>query len=161
MRTALFVVMGLALATGAYGEITKFDDPESGQEVWRLTHDRALRASANYHNTQCWSYTGRYTCYTNWAGGTSKSAAEVHIVDLATGEDRLVGKGLYPRWANNRNWLFYTHWTGQGASTDTGTQTIRYDLDTGEKLVISHGVEVLGGPDSTDTWVLGCQRYRR
>ena len=58
--------------------------------VWRLTHDPVIRDEGNYHNIQCWSPNGRYTCYTHWGGDDGpggKGSAEIHLVDLKTGED--------------------------------------------------------------------------
>ena len=44
------------------------DQPETRNlGVWRLTHDPAVRDYGNYHNIQCWSPNGRYTCYTRFA----------------------------------------------------------------------------------------------
>ena len=83
------------------------------------------------------------------------------MFDLMTGEDRRVDKGINPRWANNHNWLFYCHRTGDGTPPyATGTQVIRYDAGSGEKVVITHGMEGPGSLDSTDTWLYGVQRYR-
>lgn len=132
--------------------------------ILRLTNDVAVRDEGNYHNIQCWSYNGRYTCYTHWTGGNGghgKRVAEVYVFDLLTGEARRVDTGINPRWANNHNWLFYCHWTGDGSkSYETGTQIIRYDVDTGEKVVITHGMEIPGSLDTTDTWLYGVLRYR-
>jgi len=168
-RTALLVTLvTLWLVAGpSAGEVRKFTLDQKGVRnlgLWRLTDDAAIRDEGNYHNIRCFSPNGRYTCYTHWGGDGSpggKSSAEIHVVDLMTGEDRRVGKGIYPRWANNRNWLFYCHWTGDGTPPyKTGTQIIRYDADTGERVVITHGVENLGGLDSTDTWLYGSRRFR-
>jgi len=163
----LAVCFSVPLACRAFGEIHKFtvNQPKARNfGVWRLTNDPAIRDEANYHNIQCWSPSGRYTCYTHWGGSKGpggKSSAEVHVVDLMTGKDRLVDKGINPRWANKHNWLFYCHWTGNGAPPyKTGTQVIRYDADTSEKAAITYGMECPGGTDSTDTWLYGTQRYR-
>lgn len=159
--------IALFLAVQADGEIHRFTLDQPGARnlgIWRLTNDAAIRDEGNYHNIQCWSCDGRYTCYTHWgddknSGG--KGSAEVHVIDLLTGEDRRVDKGINPRWANNHNWLFYCHYTGDGTPPyETGTQVIRYDADTGEKVVITHGMEGPGSLDATDTWLYGVQRYR-
>ena len=168
-RSALFVIaVAVWLVAGvAAGEVRRFTLRQKGTRnlgLWRLTNDGAIRDEANYHNIRCFSLNGRYTCYTHWGGNGEpggKGSAEIHVVDLMTGEDRLVDKGIYPRWANNTNRLFYCHWTRNGQpSTETGSQIIRYDVDTGEKVVITHGVENVGGLDSTDTWLYGSQRFR-
>ena len=161
------LVLLFAWAGTATAEPRKFalNQPEARNlGVWRLTHDPVIRDEGNYHNIQCWSPSGRYTCYTHWGSDNSpggKSSAEIHVVDLKTGEDRLVDKGANPRWANQHNWLFYCHYTGDGRPPyETGTQVIRYDADTGEKVAIAHGIECPGGTDSTDTWLYGTQRFR-
>jgi len=160
---------GLLLWLGgpAVAEIHRFQPRQPGTRnlgVWRLTNDPAIRDEANYHNIQCWSPNGRYTCHTHWAGDDGpggKASAEVHVVDLLTGEDRLVDKGMSPRWANHHNWLFYCHWTGDGTPPyETGTQVIRYNPDTGEKVVITYGMEGPTSLDTTDTWLYGVQRFR-
>lgn len=149
------------------GEIQKFKVNQSGTRnfgVWKLTDDPAIRDEGNYHNTQCWSHDGRYTCYTHWGGSDGpggKGSAEIHIIDLKTGEDRLVGKGINPRWANQHNWLFFAHFTGDGKPPyETGTQVIRYDADTEGKVVIAFGIETPGGLDANDEWLYGTQRFR-
>ena len=161
------LVLLFAWAGTATAEPRKFtlNQPETRNlGVWRLTHDPVIRDEGNYHNIQCWSPNGRYTCYTHWGVDNSpggKGSAEVHVVDLKTGEERLVDKGINPRWANQHNWLFYCHYTGDGRPPyETGTQVIRYDADTGEKVAIAHGIECPGGTDSTDTWLYGTQRFR-
>ena len=161
------ICLGLAASSPCVGQIRKFDPKQPGTRnlgVWRLTDDPAIRDEANYHNIQCWSPNGRYTCYTHW-GGTDgpggKASAEVHVIDLATGKDHRVGKGINPRWANRHNWLFYCHWTGDGTPPyETGTQVVRYDADTGETFAVTHGIETPGGLDPTDTWLYGTQRFR-
>jgi hypothetical protein len=162
-----FVVSFLAWSSPLHADIKKFKLDQTGARnfgVWQLTADSAIREEANYHNTQCWSHNGRYTCYTRWVGTDAvggKSSAEIHIVDLKTGKDRLVGKGINPRWANQHNWLFFCHWTGDGKPPyETGTQIIRFDADSGERVEIVSGMESPGSLDSTDTWLYGTQRYR-
>ena len=132
--------------------------------VWRLTHDPTVQDKANYHNIQCWSPNGRYTCYTHWAGHEGpggKASAEIHVVDLKTGEDRLVDKGISPRWANLSNHLFYAHRTHNGQPTHkTGIAVMRYDADTREKVIITHGAEFVSVTDYKDRWVYGVQYFR-
>ena len=168
-RTAVLSLtcLALVLCAPAAAKIHKFDPKQPGTRnlgVWRLTFDPARRDSANYHNIQCWSHDGRYTVYTHDGGDEGpggKASMEIHVVDLSTGEARFVGKGMAPRWANNHNWLFYCHWTRNGKPPyETGTQIIRYNLDTGERVVITHGMEGPTSLDSSDTWLYGVQRYR-
>jgi len=158
---------GSFLAGIALGEVRKFTLEQPGARnlgVWRLTNDPAVRDEANYHNIQCWSPNGRYTCHTHWGGSEGpggKGSAEIHVVDLATGEDRLVDRGINPRWAPRSNRLFFAHYTNDGKPpTETGVAVIMYDADTGERQVITHGVECPGGLDATETWFFGTQRFR-
>ena len=167
MRTQPVLLAGLVAVSACPGEIVRFAPDQPGTRnlgVWRLTHDPATRDEANYHNIQCWSHNGRYTCYTHWGGERGpggKASADIHVVDLATGDDRRVDGGINPRWANHHNWLFYCHWTGDGTQPfETGTHVVRYDADTGEKMVIGAGMECPGSVDSTDTWLYGTQRFR-
>ena len=77
-------------------DIHRFTPTQSGTRnlgVWRLTNDAVVRDYGNYHNIQCWSHTGRFTCYTSFA----RADKEVHVIDLSTGEDRLLGPGRDPR----------------------------------------------------------------
>jgi len=159
--------LALLVAGAGFAEIRKFEVAQPGTRnfgVWRLTHDAAVRDEGNYHNIQCWSPNGRYTCYTHWDGANGpggKASAEIHVVDLSTGEDRRVDTGISPRWANGRNWLFYCHWTGDGTHPyETGTRVMRYDADAGEKVLITHGMEGPGSLDATDAWLYGVQRFR-
>jgi hypothetical protein len=161
----LFLLVGLPFCLSA--AIKKFPVDQRGVRnlgVWRLTHDPVIRDEANYHNTQCWSHDGRYTCYTHWGGNEGpggKSSAEIHIVDLLTGADKRVGKGINPRWANHHNWLFYAHFTGDGAPPyETGTEVVRYDADTGGRVIITSGMEAPSSLDAADEWLYGTQRYR-
>jgi hypothetical protein len=161
------VAIAVAWVDGVSAEIRKFTVDQADARnlgVWRLTHDPVIRDEGNYHNIQCWSPDGRYTCYTHWGGDDGpggKGSAEVHVVDLTTGEDRRVHKGVNPRWAHGRNWLFFCHYTGNGEPPyETGTQVYRYDADSGQMTFITHGIECPGGTDSTDTWLYGTQRFR-
>ena len=154
-----------ALSAGA--EIHKFTVDQEGVKnygVWRLTHDPAVRDEGNYHNLTCFSHNGRYTCYTRWAGGGKyggKGTAEIHVVDLMTGESRYVDQGLHPRWGNTRNWLIFSQYTHNGEPEwQTGSRLIRYDAETGDRVVIAHGMEIPGGFDATDTWIIGNQQIR-
>lgn len=167
-RTCLPVVALLAicllLPVVCRGEIHKFEAGGRNHGVWRLTHNPGIRDEADYHNLQCWSSNGRYTCYTHWGGEEGpggKNSAEVHVVDLATGEDRLVDKGINPRWAKHSNHLFYCHFTRNGQPWHkTGTALIRYNADTGKKEVITHGMLTPSGLDPDDKWVYGTQRLK-
>ena len=166
-RVLVVLTLTFEWAGGATADTHKFTVNQADARnlgVWRLTHDPVIRDEGNYHNIQCWSPNGRYTCYTHWGGDDGpggKGSAEVHVVDLTTGEDRLVQKGINPRWANRHNWLFFCHFTADGKPPyETGTQVIRYDADTGEKTLITQGIECPGGMDGSDTWLYGTRRFR-
>ena len=167
-RTAAGMALAALLCAQAPARIHRFSTKQPGTRnlgVWRLTFDPAIRDEGNYHNITCFSANGRYTCYTHWGGhegAGGKGSAEIHVVDLMTGEDRGLGRGINPRWARNSNQLFYCHYTGDGKPPyETGTEIIRYNPDSREKVVIGKGMECPGGLDSTDTWLYGSQRYRR
>ena len=168
-KASVFVLVAAALAVCGQvaGEIHKFQVDQPGMRnlgLWRLTHDPAIRDYANYHNTQCWSPNGRYTCYTHYGRGGKaggKLSAEVHVVDLATGKDRLVGPGVNPRWAWKHNWLFYAHYVSKDLPrTMKGTEVYWYDADTGKRVLITHGIESPAGTDFEDRWLYGTQRFR-
>ena len=120
-----------------------FKDPDPSRSdaiLWRLTHDPAVRDYANYHNTQCWSPDGRYISINRWANRTAKSAAEIRLYDLHKDEDKLIGLGIYPRWANRHNWLFYSQYTGKGEYYEEGIANQWLDVDTGKTVTIGHGI---------------------
>ena len=162
LSLTLVLTIGCLSAHAQAGK-TVFKDPDpnrSDATLWRLTHDPAVRDYANYHNTQCWSPDGRYISINRWANGTAKSRAEIHLYDLHKDEDTLIGLGLYPRWANRHNWLFYSQYTGKGESFEEGIANQWLDVDTGKTVTIGHGIEFLGETDSQDRWLYGNQRFR-
>ena len=177
MRNLVLVGLILTIALGAEGASGKFPkfDPKQPDVrnlgVWRLTNDPAVRDHASYHNIQCWSPDGRYTCYTRLPKKKKghRTPAEIHVVDLHTGEDRLVATfARHPRWANRHNWLFYARYTNDGppifkwtSHIRFGIDLVRYDADTGEKVVITREVEFPGGLDATDSLIFGVQIDRR
>ncbi|MBD3265874.1 hypothetical protein GF373_04325, partial [bacterium] len=144
-----------------YGEIERFIPAQGGdKEVWRITHNSIVRDWANYHNTDAWSPDGRYICYTHYAANDEmygrSEAAEVHIVDLHTGEDRTVDHGTDPRWANNHNRLFYVKFMPEnGSRNGKGSQVMWLNVDTGELTRIAYGVPNLGETDCDDRWIYG------
>ncbi len=159
---AILLTIG-CLSGHAIAEKAVFKDPDpssSDATLWRLTHDPTIRDYANYHNTQCWSPDGRYISINRWAGGTAKSKAEIHLYDLHKDEDTLVGLGIYPRWANRHNWLFYSQYTGRGEPYKKGIANQWLDVEAGRTVTIGHGIEFLGETDSQDTWLYGNQRFR-
>ena len=156
------VSIGCLNAQAQTGKVV-FKDPDPSRPdatLWRLTHDPAVRDYANYHNTQCWSPDGRYISINRWADRTKKSGAEIRLYDLHKDEDTLIGLGIYPRWANRHNWLFYSQYTGKGESYEEGIANQWLDVDTGKTVTIGHGIEFLGETDSQDRWLYGNQRFR-
>jgi hypothetical protein len=126
--------------------------------VVNVTNDYTVRHWANYHNTQCWSPDGRYVCYTRFASDGrqvgSRAAAEVHVFDLQTGRSRFIDKGQSPRWANHRNYLFYSKIL-DGPEDGAGSQVWWLDLDTGRRVRMGIGMNYLGGTSFDDQWLFG------
>ncbi len=122
-------------------------------EVWRITNDPTVRDHANYHNTQCWSPDGRYLCFTHDA-----ASDEVHLYDLQRDRDVRVDLGGNPRWANRRNWLFYTRRRPEdGPRHGKGTHVMWLDVATGKQTRIGYGVRQLKETDCGDRWLYGIQ----
>jgi hypothetical protein len=110
---ALIVMASLVAGQPARAAREEFQTPGNGANlgVWRLTNEPSIRHWAEYHNTQCWSPDGRYVSYTRWApspdlGRFGSSGIEVQVYDTHKNESRLIERGLEPRWARHRNWLF-------------------------------------------------------
>ncbi|MGI5817716.1 MAG: hypothetical protein ACOX9R_06405 [Armatimonadota bacterium] len=165
MRTATLSLTLLLLTALAGAEIVKFGDPHPRGNVieyWRLTHDPALRDHANYHNTDCFSPDGRYVCLTRYVAPDLHhlDPHEVRVIDLHTGEDRLIGIGSSPRWAQMHNWLFYVRTNrGPDDSWEAHSEVVRHDLDTGEEFVVTRDMQWLGSTDRLDRWIFG-NRWR-
>ena len=165
MRVAaglLALLVGCALADA---EITRFPEPHPRGaviEYRQLTHDPAIRDHANYHNTECFSPDGRYVCYTHYTAPDLYHCDphEVRVIDLQTGDDRLIGIGSSPRWAQQHNWLFYVR-TGRGPddSWEANSEVIRHDIATGDEFVVTRDMQWLGSTDRLDRWIFG-NRWR-
>ena len=142
----------LAFASAVPAQVVRFR-PKIGEalEVWRITHDPAVRSYHNYHNTQCWSPDGRYIGFTRYAAdereyGTDR-AAEIRLFDFERQQEVLVERGVNPRWANQHAWLLYNVLRPDaGAPNDRGVQVVKLDVTTGQRTLIGQG---LGRP----TWV--------
>jgi hypothetical protein len=141
----------------------RFQTPQLGRNlgVWRLTNDPTVRDHANYHNTRCFSPDGRYLCYTHWGGGGAKGSAAIHLVDLLTGKDRRVDQGVFPRWANQHNWLFYISYKPRReALARNGSCVMWLDVDRNRLSMLVDGPEALGETDFADRWIYGALRFR-
>jgi len=167
-RTCLLAMTAVILLGHASSAKECFQTPKNGPNlgVWRITNDPVTRDHANYHNCQCWSHDGRYLCYTHWGAKEnsygSKSGAQAHVYDLHKDEDRHLGQGMNPRWANTHNWLFYVQFDpSKGQLFEKGTEVKRHDPDTGETSHVVYGIEILGETDADDQWIYGAQRFRR
>jgi hypothetical protein len=88
-RYGIVLVVFLSFPAGA--ENTAFQTPALGRNrgVWRLTHDPTVRHHANYHNTQCWSPDGRFSCLHDLGRRWRQVDSQAHDVRLA------------PRWRRN------------------------------------------------------------
>ena len=162
-RTGIWVGVAMFLvADDAGAQKDVFEAPGDNHGVWQLTSDPTVRDWANYHNTQCFSPDGRYVCYTHWPSG-SKGQTTVRLFDLHTDADREIGSGIAARWARHHNWLLYAFYNlkkrGPG---NLGTETVLFDVDTGESKVIATGpgAEQLGETTFNDAWLIAAQRFR-
>ncbi len=126
----------------------KFMPAQGGEtEVWRLTNDPAARNWSNYQNTDAWSPDGRFICYEHHKGQSSA----VHLYDFLRERDLDLDPGSQPRWANDHNWLFYL----RPAKNSSGPDLIKYDCDSGKKMLLCRGVTGIGETDAEDTWLFG------
>ncbi len=159
------IILIMLIAWPANAEVTRFADPHprgNVVEYWRLTHDPALRDHANYHNTNSFSPDGRYVCFTRYVAPDLHHVdpQQIRVLDLHTGEDRLIGIGSSPRWAQQHNWLFYVR-TNRGPedSWEASSEVIRHDIATGEEFVVTRDMQRLGSTDRLDRWIFG-NRWR-
>ncbi|MCB1121723.1 MAG: hypothetical protein KJT03_09255, partial [Verrucomicrobiae bacterium] len=141
------------------GAKVEWREPAQGGKTFgvaRLTHDPTVRDWGNYHNAQNWSHDGRYVTYTRYGSDGKRFGRkpEVHIVDLHTGNDSLVGSGSNPRWAHARNWLFYTREDAGGKGATVG-EVWWFDLEKGTQVLVGTGMTSLGGVSYDDQWLLG------
>ena len=126
--------------------------------LWRVTNRPESRSDINYHNTGCWSPDGRYLCLWEMAPGSTKIGyrTDVSVYDTHKDATLKLGRGLYPRWANKRNWLFYIE-SGKGARYYGGRSVWWVDMDTGKRrrLLANFPMKLLGETDSEDRWLYG------
>ena len=153
----LFLLLGFVLSGLAKVE---WQEPAQGGKTFgvaRLTNDPTVRDWGNYHNAQNWSPNGRYLAYTRYASDGERfgRAPEVHVIDLATGNDRRVGAGSSPRWANNQNWLFYIKERREGPNRIGEVWWL--DLEKNTQVLVGSGMTSLGGVSMDDRWLLGGQ----
>ena len=95
LRTGGAVLCALfaAAVTGTAATRDAFFRPANGENlgVWRITDDPSARHWANYHNTRCWSFDGRYLCYTKKAH--DRSQADVYLYDAHLDVARRIASG--------------------------------------------------------------------
>ena len=134
-------------------------------QMWLLAEDPIVRNYANYFNTQCFSFDGRYICTESFNDPNSKSGRRIMVIDLETNENIFVDMGSDPRWAKTTNTLYYTHRTDNGELTyktdyPSGIEVRKYDVATKVISLICYGVENLGELNGDDTVLYGVKRYR-
>jgi hypothetical protein len=145
-RCCILLSLLAALPGWLPAQAVKFRPPVGeALEVWRITHDPAVRDHANYHNTQCWSPDGRHLAFTRYAADAKEygtdAAAEIRLFDFAANKEILVERGLNPRWANQHSWLIYNRLRpAEGLRNERGTQLVKLDVVSGAKAVIGYGV---------------------
>lgn len=165
MRIQLTAALALLIAWPAIAEITIFADPHPRGNVieyWRITDDPAIRDHANYHNIQSFSHDGRYICRTRYVAPDLHHVdpQEIRVIDLHTGEDRLIGIGSSPRWAQRNHWLLYVRTNrGPDDSWEAHSEVIRHDVESGEEFVVTRDMQRIGSTDRLDRWVFG-NRWR-
>lgn len=152
----LFCALVSAAAGAGSGRREEFQTPGNGQNfgVWRITHDPTTRHWANYHNTRSFSPDGRYLCYTRYA--EAKTDDEVFVYDLQADATRSLGKGRYPRWANQHNWLFFLRLTHEGAARQLFSEVLWVDLDSGLSRTLAREpgeLDRFGETDAADQWL--------
>jgi len=134
-------------------------------EVWRVTDEPTIRHWANYHNTQSWSPSGRYLCYTRYAHEGRRygdALDEVHVYDAHKDEGRLVERGFFPRWGRTGDRLYYVRLVeARGGSGPWEPEVRCLDLDGGESRTLATGVENLGEVTHDGRWLMGAQRFRK
>lgn len=152
----LTAVLGGVAAAAEPGRREEFKTPGNGHNlgVWRITHDPTARHWANYHNTRSFSPDGRYLCYTRYA--ESKTDDEVFVYDLQAAATHSLGKGRYPRWANEHNWLFFLRLTRAGPERALHSEVRWVDLDTGRTRTLAREpgeLDRFGETDAADQWL--------
>ena len=160
-QIAFVILIVVIRAESLLAQINKFV-PKEGEalEVWRITNDPTIRDWANYHNTQCWSYDGRYICYNHFASDGkefgNRDAAEIHLYDFYTKKDIKIANGSEPRWANNHNWLFYLRKKNDPKiDNEKSTQVVWLDLEGNVEKIIAEEVHRLRETDADDRWLYG------
>lgn len=152
----LLVAVAAASPAATPGQRAEFSTPGNGANlgVWRITHDPTKRHWANYHNTRSWSHDGRYLCYTRY--GEGKTGDEVRVYDAQTDSTRSLGSGLYPRWGNAHNWLFFLRLSHEGPERQLGSEVFWVDLDGGQTRSLAKEpgeLDRFGETDAGDQWL--------
>lgn len=156
MKLMFLTLLALCLAVHLGVARETFQTPGNGQHlgVWRITNEPEARHWANYHNTRCWSADGRYLCFTREA--EEKLGAEVFLYDAHLDATRRVEAGALPRWAHQRNWLFYRH-LRRDENDSLVSEIVWLDVDAGTRRILATipGEVELGEPESRDEWLYG------
>ena len=156
LRRALRVLglLGLLAGVAGAGRIEFRDpDPKGPRErVWQITDRPNVDHVIEYHNTQCWSPTGRYLAYTAYHTG------DLWIYDLQEDREIPLGKGGSPRWANKHDWLFFIRSDPKGS-----TLTWR-DIASGKEVGLAtenktDEVWFPGETDCEDRWLFTNKRF--
>ena len=143
--TMLSACLFAVAAASASAQIERFIPRQGGErEVWRVTHNPALRDWANYHNAQCFSHDGRYICYASGGAYGAGPPSRVFVCDLHTGEKREIGLGKNPRFGHRNHWLF---WIGPERCV------FWLDLATGKRVPLARGIDQIGGSDYQDRFL--------
>ena len=167
LRTALLtaLLLTLAVAVGAAGEIEKFMPRQGGEtELWRVSNDPGWRDWAYYHSRNCWSADGRYIVYSRLRQYLSGAAAEPKIRVYDFLKDRTIefDRADDARWAHHHNWLFFPQLDPDAPETSADWKLKWWDADSGRltPLAKGHTVGRLGDTDCGDRWVFANRATR-
>ena len=128
-------------------------DPKGPRErIWQITDRPNVDHVIQYHNTQCWSPSGRYLCYNGYQTG------DLWIHDLQEDRETALGKAGSPRWAKKHDWLFFIR-SGPKGSTLTWR-----DIASGKEVGLAtenkdDEVWFPGETDCEDRWLFTNKRF--
>lgn len=153
--TGISFAIFISCQNTTFSQIERFAPKQGGStEIWRITNNPSIRNWANYHNTDAWSPDGRYICYEKYEPYDINPEKKVYIYDLHLDKEIDIGKGYFPRWANNNNWLFYVlPVPGDRPTDDKKNKLIWLDVDNNKSALLATGVSKIGETDFADRWV--------